>query len=79
MEVMDAIKAMIGLSGKSGRSISADIGRSSNYISVITAKNADIGAAKVAEIARVCGYELVLRGPDDSVIPIDAQTKKDPQ
>ncbi len=59
MNASDAMRAMIEASGKSGRQIAREIGRSESFVSSSLAQGVCPRADTLAKVAHVCGYELV--------------------
>ena len=72
MEPIDVLPTIVRGSGRSMQSMSLQLGRSRNYITQ-TIQNLSVSKVDtVAEIADVCGYDLLLRKRDDgSEIVID--------
>lgn len=64
---MDALKHIIEKSGKSARSVSLDIGKSPTYLYTVIGSKNDIGASKLAAVAKACGYKLILKSKDDEI------------
>ena len=66
MNTTEALRAVIAASGKSNRAVSADMGRSGNYVTSLLRQaermEADMNASTVAGIAEACGYVLALVG-----------------
>lgn len=58
MDILDCIKQMIEVSGKSARQVSRDLGRSPNYLGATFANGSDVGASNAARIARLLGWRL---------------------
>jgi ribosome-binding protein aMBF1 (putative translation factor) len=60
VDANDAIRMMIETSGKSGRQVAREIGRSESFISSSLAQDVCPRTDTLARIARACGYELVV-------------------
>ena len=60
MDAHNAMRVMIEASGKSGRQVAREIGRSASFISSSLAQGVCPRADTLARVARACGYELVL-------------------
>lgn len=56
----DAMRTMIEMSGKSGRQVAREIGRSDSFVSSTLAQGVCPRADTLAKVAKVCGYELVI-------------------
>ena len=59
MDANEAIRLMIKASGKSGRQVAREIGRSESFISSSLAQGLCPRADTLARIADACGYDLV--------------------
>lgn len=59
MRAIDALRRMLDASGTSQYAASKRMGKSVTYVQT-TLKNNTMGADKLAEVAAVCGYRLVL-------------------
>ncbi|MDO4796544.1 MAG: hypothetical protein Q4A01_00825 [Coriobacteriales bacterium] len=59
MNPSDAMRAMIEASGKSGRQVAREIGRSDSFVSSTLAQGVCPRADTLAKVAHVCGYQLV--------------------
>ena len=71
MEAMNAtecIQHMIKTSGKRGVRVSSELGKSKNYISAMIAQQNDPSCQTMAAIAKVCGYDLILKGHDEEIV-----------
>ena len=60
MNASDAMRRMIETSGKSGRQVAREIGRSDSFVSSTLAQGVCPRADTLARIAEVCGYEIVI-------------------
>jgi len=63
MDMCDAVRMMVSLSGMSHREIAARLGKSDAYVSVMVGSvcsGRDVGIRKLAAIADACGYDLSL-------------------
>lgn len=60
MDANEAIRRIIKASGKSGRQVAREIGRSESFVSSSLAQGVCPRADTLAHIADVCGYELVI-------------------
>lgn len=60
VDANSAMRLIIEASGKSGRQVAREIGRSGSFISSSLAQGACPRADTHARVARACGYELVL-------------------
>ena len=60
MDASEAIRMMIKLSGKSGRKVAREIGRSESFVSASLAQGVCPRVDTLARVASACGYELVL-------------------
>lgn len=59
MNANDAMRKMIEMSGKSGRQVAREIGRSESFVSSSLAQGVRPRADTLARVAQACGYELV--------------------
>lgn len=59
MNASDAMRMMIKTSGKSGRQVAREIGRSDSFVSSTLAQGVCPRADTLAKVAHACGYELV--------------------
>lgn len=59
MNANDAMRRMIEASGKSGRQVAREIGRSDSFVSSTLAQGVCPRADTLAKVARACGYEIV--------------------
>lgn len=59
MNPSDAMRRMIETSGKSGRQVAREIGRSDSFVSSTLAQGVCPRADTLAKVAHACGYELV--------------------
>ena len=60
VDASEAMRLIIEASGKSGRQVAREIGRSESFISSSLAQGVCPRADTLARVARACGYELVL-------------------
>ena len=60
MDANEAMRLIIESSGKSGRQVAREIGRSESFISSSLAQGVCPRADTLARVASACGYELVL-------------------
>lgn len=60
MDAKEAIRLIIKTSGKSGRQVAREIGRSESFISSSLAQGVCPRVDTLAHVAHACGYELVL-------------------
>ena len=60
VDASEAMRLIIESSGKSGRQVAREIGRSESFISSSLAQGVCPRADTLARVARACGYELVL-------------------
>ncbi len=60
MNASEAMRLIIEASGKSGRQVAREIGRSESFVSSSLAQGVCPRADTLARVARACGYELVL-------------------
>lgn len=60
MDASEAMRLMIEASGKSGRQVAREIGRSESFISSSLAQGVCPRADTLARVAHACGYELVV-------------------
>lgn len=76
MQTFEAIRAMLGASGKSQRGVSIELGRTHNWLNSTLGIAQDTKAGTLAAIAKVCGYELQLVNRDTGdVLTIDPTQK----
>lgn len=61
MDITECIRRMVAGSGKSARRLSGEMGRAQTWLATIMSRGTDPSASRVAGIARVCGWRLVLR------------------
>ena len=59
MNASEAMRHMIAASGKSGRQVSREIGRSDTFISASLAQGTCPRVDTLAKIAHACGYRIV--------------------
>lgn len=70
-----AMQHMINSTGKSRIALSKELGRGDTYVtSAIQKKSTKVDT--ITELAKVCGYELLLRGQDTEIV-IDPPDKED--
>lgn len=60
MTGLDAMRAAVRASGKSGRAVAVECGRSPNFISATFAQGARPTGETLALIGHACGYRLAL-------------------
>ena len=60
MNANDAMRTMIETSGKSGRQVAREIGRSESFVSSTLAQGVCPRADTLARVAEACGYEIVI-------------------
>lgn len=60
MDANEAMRLIIESSGKSGRQVAREIGRSESFISSTLSQGVCPRADTLARVAHACGYELVL-------------------
>lgn len=60
VDATEAMRAIIEGSGKSGRQVAREIGRSDSFVSSSLAQGVCPRADTLARVARACGYELAL-------------------
>lgn len=78
MEPKDVLPELVGGSGKSMMSLSLALGRSRNYITQLIQQGSISQVDTVADVADVCGYDLVLRRRSDGEeMLIDPPSKDD--
>jgi DNA-binding phage protein len=56
----DVMRAMIETSGKSGRQVAREIGRSESFVSSTLAQGVCPRADTLARVADACGYKIVI-------------------
>lgn len=67
MDTADCIRHMIERAGKSGRQVSAELGKAPTYLSASLAKGGNMTAENLARIAKTVDYRLVLEGHGESI------------
>lgn len=67
MRSLDLVRHMAKACGKSLRGLSVEMGRSPNWLSGTLSRNKEIHAETLAEIAKACGYSLVISGHGESI------------
>ena len=65
MNANDAIRTMIAHSGKSGRQIARDMGRSPTFVSATLAQGNAPRMDTFSRIAQACGYRVVVMPTDN--------------
>ena len=65
MNAHDATLEIIGDSGMSVRKLSIAVGNTSSYLNRVIHKNGSPHVDKLAKLADICGYDLLLRRRDD--------------
>lgn len=76
MSARAAMVRIVDTSGMSRRQLSVSMGRYPQYLNQKVNDKQTPKADTLAEVARVCGYELLLRGHDTEII-IDPPDKED--
>ena len=77
MEPKDVLPELVKGSGRSMRTISVQMDRTSNYLAAVVQRKSIPKYDTMAEIADVCGYDLLLRRRDDGTeIIIDPPRKE---
>lgn len=71
MDALEAIRHMSEQSGASMAAIARELGRSKNSMYNMFAKGSDPRTSTLVEVARACGYSLVLEGRGER-IEVDA-------
>lgn len=66
VDATEAMRAIIEGSGKSGRQVAREIGRSDSFVSSSLAQGVCPRADTLARVARACGYELALVPRDET-------------
>ena len=64
MNANDAMRAMIETSGKSGRQVAREIGRSESFVSSTLAQGVCPRADTLTRVAEACGYRIVILPKD---------------
>ena len=74
MDASEAMRLIIEASGKTGRQVAREIGRSESFISSSLAQGVCPRADTLARIAHACGYELAIipRNEADRISSIGA-------
>lgn len=68
MNAKEATKYVIQASGRPMRALAVEMGKSSMYLAGVTSRGSVPRLDTFAEIARACGYSLVLRGEDEEIV-----------
>ena len=76
MRTLDGVRYIVGTTGMSMRSLSAEMGRNSNYLTNILSQSASnaggVNSATLVSVAAHCGYVLAFLPegdiPDDAVV-----------
>lgn len=71
MDAKNLIRYMVDNSDKSQRAISAEMGKSPNYLGASMAQGSSPTLDTVARVARVTGCRLFLEDADGNRVPID--------
>jgi transcriptional regulator with XRE-family HTH domain len=80
MDVQQAMRAMVDVSGMTHRQISARLGRYDSYVSQLLTRQSVPSVDTVAQVAHACGYRLELvpmAGGDALVIGDDGDDAHD--
>ncbi|MBR3159227.1 MAG: hypothetical protein IKF14_09020 [Atopobiaceae bacterium] len=67
MKAKDAVSEVVALSGKSAITVSREMGRADTFISMTISRKSVPKLDTFAELAAVCGYELVLMGNGEQI------------
>ena len=67
VETMDAVRGMMRESGIGARELSRRLGRSDNFVQNTLTRD-DMGAMRLARMAELMGYRLVLVGDGDPMV-----------
>lgn len=68
MNAKEATKYVIQASGRPMRALAVEMGKSPMYLAGVTSRGSVPKLDTFAEIARACGYSLVLRGEDEEIV-----------
>ena len=71
----DAMRAMIETSGKSGRQVAREIGRSESFVSSTLAQGVCPRADTLARVAEACGYKIVIVPKDVALNLLDGSDR----
>ncbi|MBR3224385.1 MAG: helix-turn-helix domain-containing protein [Atopobiaceae bacterium] len=75
MNANDAMRAMIEASGKSGRQVAREIGRSESFVSSTLAQGVCPRVDTLARVAEACGYEIVIVPKDVACSLVDGSDR----
>ena len=75
MNANDAMRAMIEASGKSGRQVAREIGRSESFVSSTLAQGVCPRADTLARVAEACGYKIVIVPKDVALNLLDGSDR----
>ena len=64
----ESVDTMLGMGGKSARSVNELLGRSHNYLYRIRGRDTQVGT--LAKIAEVLGLKVAILGKDDEVVAV---------
>lgn len=65
MDPTDALKRMVKMSGKPSSQVARELGRAESFVRATISQGTRPRVDTFVEIARACGYEVVLRSVDD--------------
>lgn len=77
MTPTEAIQEMLARSGISKYALSKALGKSHAYIDSTLRQGSDIGASKLAEMARIMGFDLVISGDGEPIEITSRETSND--
>lgn len=63
MKAKDALSEIVAVSGKSPITVSREMGRADTFVSATISRGSVPKLDTFAEIAAICGFEVVLRNP----------------
>lgn len=75
MNTSDAIRKMLYTSGQTAYNVSLGIGKHDSYVYNALNRGSDMNAYTLSQVARVCGYRLVLDGRGEKIV-IDAPAER---
>jgi DNA-binding phage protein len=67
MDARSAVAHVVSKSGKTARAVSIEMGLTKNFITNTVARRSAPRLDTFARIAKVCGYEVVLRSSEEEV------------
>lgn len=67
MKAKDAVSEVVALSGKSAITVSREMGRADTYVSMTISRRSVPKLDTFVELAKICGYDLVLRGHGEEI------------